>query len=235
LYCDQNANSLFTNNCEAPQEVEEEDEDTVIAEYDVYIAPELQENIYLLQYPNRKREMPYSINGSQEPQQMRIKPKSGFLELDLGMSVQSNFDKFKGVSWGEALRMSKESGMNAFGLASGFGKGARTNEIFAAERAQLQPLSDERVESLLGRFDDTNIRGNVMNKTTLGGQIIQPEEGRPMYMLGAFRGSRFSLPFHIVQLLIFLFSGTSSFPYHRCGPNATSISSYRCKSTTGES
>lgn len=124
---------------------------------------------------------------------MRIKPQSGFLELDLGMSVQSNFDKFKGVTWGEALRMAKESGTNAFGLASGFGKGARTNEIFAAERAQLQPLSDERVQSLLGGFENANTRGNVMNKTTLGGQVIQPEEGRPMYMLGAFRGSKFAV------------------------------------------
>jgi DNA-directed RNA polymerase III subunit RPC5 len=122
---------------------------------------------------------------------MRIKPKSGFLELDLGLRVDSNFDKLKGVTWGEAVRMAKEGGTNAFGLASGFGKGARTNELFAAERAQLQPLSDEKVGRLLERFDESNSRGVVMNRTTLGGQIIQPEEGQPTYMVGAFRGSKY--------------------------------------------
>jgi len=137
--------------------------------------------------------MPYNGTGGQEPEQMRIKPKSGFLELDIGMGVQNNFDKYKGVQWGEALRMAKEGGTNAFGLASGFGKGVRTNEIFAAERAQLQPLNEERVEGLLGKFDEANNRGNVMTKTTLGGQIIQPEEGRPMYMLGAFKGKELHL------------------------------------------
>jgi DNA-directed RNA polymerase III subunit RPC5 len=179
------------NLLQATQPIEEEDEDTVIAEYDVYIAPELQEHIYLLQYPNRLRDMPYSSGSGQEPLGMRIKPKSGFLELDLGMTVHTNFDKMKGVAWGEAVRMAKESGANAFGLASGFGKGARTNEIFAAERAQMEPLSESRVTSLLERFETTNARGHVMNKTTLGGQIIQPEKERPMYMLGAFRGSQF--------------------------------------------
>lgn len=128
---------------------------------------------------------------------MRIKPSSGFMELDIGMSTTRNFDKRKGVTWGEAVRSAREAGTDSFGLSSGFGKGVRTNEVLAQERAQMaaaaQASSEDRVENLLGRFDEVKRRGNVMNVNTLGGQIILPEEGKPMYMLGAFQGDQLHL------------------------------------------
>lgn len=110
------------------------------------------------------------------------------------MSTRRNFDKRKGVTWGESLRSAKEAGTDTFGLSSGFGKGVRTNEVFAQERAQAQAASsDDRVENLLQRFDEVKKRGNVMNVNTLGGQIILPEDGKPMYMLGAFQGDQLHL------------------------------------------
>lgn len=128
---------------------------------------------------------------------MRIKPRSGFMEIDISLNTDSNFDKTKGVTWGEALRTSKESGTNAFGLASGFGKGVRTNEIVAAERTQIVARTDsDRIEKLVSRFDESLKEGHVMDRQTLGGQIIQPEEGRPMYMLGTFRGVMYTLRVH---------------------------------------
>lgn len=168
-----------------------------MAEYDVFITPELQEQIYLLQYPNRVREKPYNQRSNTKPLEMRIKPRSGFMEVDISLNTDSNFDRTKGVTWGEALRTSKESGTNAFGLASGFGKGVRTNEIVAAERTQIVARTDsDRIERLVSRFDSSLEEGHVMDRQTLGGQIIQPEEGRPMYMLGTFRGGTYALHVH---------------------------------------
>jgi DNA-directed RNA polymerase III subunit RPC5 len=114
------------------------------------------------------------------------------MELDIGMNIHGDtFDKAKGVTLGDSMRIAKEGGLNAFGVASGFGKGGRTNELFAAERAQLQPTSEERIDDMVFNFEETARKGCVLNKKTLGGQIVRPEHGQPTYMLGAFRGSEY--------------------------------------------
>ena len=205
-------------------DLEDDEEDTVVAEYDVFITPELSEQIYLLQYPNRVREKPYNERTNSKPMEMRIKPKSGFMELDLAIKTNATFDKIKGVTWGEALRTAKESGTNAFGLASGFGKGVRTNELVAQERVQIVARTgDDRIERLVSRFDESNAQGHVMNKQTLGGQIIQPEEGRPMYMLGAFRGGSNKIPVLRRHLTDLPSRGASPFTCHGHGSNASTV------------
>ncbi|TID26039.1 putative dna-directed rna polymerase iii complex subunit rpc37 [Venturia nashicola] len=170
--------------------IPETEDDPVIAEYDVYITPELQEQVYLLQFPNRDREQPYNFRHGAQPVEMRMKPKTNFMELDIATNVASNFDKSKGMLWGSAIKTAKESGAAGFGMSSGFGKGNRGNELFNPDKKGKKardggqpPLGKTRSE----RFDDANEAGKVLNKQTLGGQIVLPAEGKPMYMLGTFR------------------------------------------------
>jgi DNA-directed RNA polymerase-3 subunit RPC5 len=165
---------------------EDEDEDPVIAEYDVYMTPEQPEQSFLIQYPNRDRSKPYGPAGDR-PIGMRIKPKSGFLEVDVDTNVNANFDKQKGVKWGEALREATDSGTTSFGMAAGFGKSARSDHLGLSRR----PTGD--VRQLVERFHQSNEEGRVLNKQTLGGQIIEPGKGKPNYMLGAFRGKELHL------------------------------------------
>jgi DNA-directed RNA polymerase III subunit RPC5 len=121
---------------------------------------------------------------------MRTKLKTGFMELDIATNVTSNFDKSKGLLWGSALKSANDSGAAGFGMASGFGKGSRANELFAAEGVRGKRRAGEK-SSRLTRFNDANEAGRVLNKQTLGGQIIKPEPGKPMYMLGTFRDSEY--------------------------------------------
>ncbi|KAL2356792.1 DNA-directed RNA polymerase III subunit Rpc5 [Cryomyces antarcticus] len=171
------------------------DDDPVTAEYDVFITPDLEEQIYLLQYPNRGYKQPYNEAAFQKPLDMRIKPKAGFIEMDVPMHVWANFDKKKGVEWGEAMRKAKDDGSSGFGLAAGFDGGApplkRSGRATADQNEDGSPEAD--VEHLLRRFDDANDKGHVMNKQTLGGQILKDEAGKPIYMLGAFRGKELHL------------------------------------------
>jgi DNA-directed RNA polymerase-3 subunit RPC5 len=166
-----------------------DDEDEVVAEYDVFITPESEaEQIYLIQYPTRQRTKPYNERERSAPKEMRIKPNSGFMELDIGLNVMQSFDRKKGLQWGEAIRMTKAMGVTSFGLPAGFGKGSKANEIMSSERTN--PLDDaDRMEHMLNAFERSVSEGKVLNNQTLGGQIIKPEPGRPMYMLGAFRKS----------------------------------------------
>ncbi|KAK7703505.1 hypothetical protein SLS57_010944 [Botryosphaeria dothidea] len=176
----------------------ETDDDPVIAEYDVFITPELEEQIYLLQYPNRGRDQPYNERYNSKPVEVRMKPKTGFIEVDVPMNVHGNYDKRKGVKWGEAMRRAQDNGESAFGLAAGFSglaKAAVPPRTGAAGRADIQDmeLEEDSVEQLLQRFDDANDKGHVLNKQTLGGQIMKDETGKPIYMLGSYRGKELHL------------------------------------------
>ncbi|KAE9973061.1 hypothetical protein BLS_003772 [Venturia inaequalis] len=157
------------------------EDDPVIAEYNVYITPELEEQVYLLQFPNRDRQQPYNSRTGAQPVEMRMKPKTNFMELDIATNVASNFDKSKGMLWGSAMKTANESG------AAGFGKKARD-----PGQAHVGKTRSER-------FDDANEAGKVLNKQTLGGQIVLPAEGKPMYMLGTFR-EKIEEELHLTQV-----------------------------------
>lgn len=169
---------------------EDGDDDPVVAEYDVFMTPEQSEQSFLLQYPNRDRSKPYGQAG-EKPVQMRIKPKTGFMEIDVEVNVHSNFDKQKGAQWGEALFQAKESGAESFGMASGFGKSTRAEHFGADSGSNRADAGD--TQQALDNFHRSNEEGRVLNKQTLGGQIMRPERGKPNYMLGAFRGKELHL------------------------------------------
>ena len=169
---------------------EEEDDDPVLVEYEVYVTPRQLEQSLLLQYPNRDRSKPYGQAG-EKPVEMRVKLKTGFVEMDVETNVHSNFDKQKGVQWGESLNQAKETGVDFFGMASGFGKSTR-NEHFSTDASTSHANAGD-MQQLLTDFKQSNEQGLVLNKQTLGGQIVRPENGKPNYMLGTFRGKELHL------------------------------------------
>ncbi len=181
---------------ETPKTVEDDDagalsedsdpDDPTVASWNVYMTPEIQERLLLLQYPERARTQPYNDANHQKPLELRIKPQTGMVEVDIPVNVHANYDKEKGVQWGEALRKSRvlrEGG--SYGLAGGLGIGPTTKK-------EDDEMEDDAipVEQLLANFEDANNKGHVLNKQTLGGQIVEPKDGDPIYMLGTFVGSK---------------------------------------------
>lgn len=175
-----------------------EDDDPVVAEYDVFITPELQEQVYLLQYLNRPPDHPYTHNTRSQPLEMRIKEQSGFIEVDVPMNVRSHYNRPMGVRWGEALRMTKGQGQKAYGVSSGF---ERVNVPRAHGGRPGQPANPaaapgdnyDNIDEYLRNFEDANEKGHVLNKQTLGGQIMKDETGNSNYMIGTFRGGQLHL------------------------------------------
>jgi DNA-directed RNA polymerase III subunit RPC5 len=173
-----------------PVESDDED-DPIVAEYDVYITPESDDHLYLLQYPNRDRDRPYNERSQSAPTEMRIKPQTGFLEVDVGFGIDHSYCvPTKVVMWGDAIKTARESGLNAYGVASGFDKGGRINELSAAS-AQRQPADEATIDDMAHNLELAVENGSILDKQTFGGQIIRPEPRQPTYMLGAFRGSEF--------------------------------------------
>ena len=162
--------------------------DEVVAEYEIYINIPTKK-IMILQYPNRHPGQPYSEKSGQKPLELRIKPKCGLVEVDIPMDVHSHFDKEKGIIYGEATRRSRvlqEGG--SYGMAGGLGIGAKPRPT--ASGNQTSTVNEPTHESLLANFDDANNKGHVMNKITLGGQIVPFKPGNdPNYFIGVFRVS----------------------------------------------
>jgi DNA-directed RNA polymerase III subunit RPC5 len=121
---------------------------------------------------------------------MRLKPNAGFIEVDVPLDIDDSFEKRRGVKWGEALRKAKEDGQNAFGATAGFEKLPGPAAGSVRGRNGIVVDEEREVDSMLENFDDANQKGHVLNKQTLGGQVLKHEAGQPMYMVGAFRGSK---------------------------------------------
>lgn len=166
------------------------------AEYDVYLTAAQQEQIYLLHYLNRTRERPYSQRFGAQPVDVRIKPNSGHLELDVELSTSYNFNKYQGLKWGDAVQAAKtiqnESG--TYGPASGLGVARGKPGGKLKDKADLE----NQVSNDLAQFRDAVEEDKVMHKQTLGGQIFRHDNqgddmAQPVYFLGAFSGNQLHL------------------------------------------
>jgi len=173
-------------------------DDRTVASWDVFMTPEIQEKLLLLQYPERSRTQPYNDANHQKPLELRIKPKTGMVEVDVPVNIHANYDREKGVQWGEAVRKSRVlKGGGSYGLAGGLGIGANPKKD--DEEDEDEAISQE---VLLANFEDANNKGHVLNKQTLGGQIVEPKDGDPIYMLGTFVGSKCSTYFSLCTILL---------------------------------
>lgn len=160
----------------------------MVAEYDVYITPGMQylDQLYLLQYPIRNRAQAYNERNSSRPIEMRLKKKSKFVEMDVEMSTDFNFNKAQGLTWGKAMQKAKTHGTKTFGAAAGFGQGGGAKSA----RGQRGGDMDEYAGGDIDKFDEARRKDGVFHKQTLGGHLLEREDGTPHYMLGAFRGSK---------------------------------------------
>lgn len=161
----------------------------VVAEYDMYINNP-GKRLMLLQYPNRDPGQSYSDRMGQKPLELRIKPKSGLVEVDIPLSVHSHFDKQKSIQFGQAMRKSRtlQDG-GSYGLYGGLKPGGGGSGR-GRSRTDDQELEDPSQETLMKDFEDANQNGYVMNKLVLGGHIVPWKDGDPIYMIGVFKGSK---------------------------------------------
>jgi DNA-directed RNA polymerase-3 subunit RPC5 len=172
----------------------EEDDDPVVAEYDVFITPEVAEQqLYVLQYLNRPPDQPFTKATQSQPAELRLKQASGFVEVDIPIDIHQNYNRPAGVRWGESLRKTKGFGQRAFGIASGFERTMPRGRPGAGEGAAPPTTTvedDDNFEEYVTHFEDANEKGHVLNSQTFGGQILKDDGKGPSYMLGTFRDGR---------------------------------------------
>jgi DNA-directed RNA polymerase-3 subunit RPC5 len=166
--------------------------DPVIAEYHVFITPEMEQQLYVLQYLNRRPNQPFVKSEGAVPSEVRVKEQSGFIEVDVALPIKSNFNRQAGVRWGEAMRKTKQFGQKAYGIASGFERAMpRAARPGAPADGAAQPALDDNADEddYVANFEDANEKGHVLNTQTYGGQLVKEDGKGPTYMLGTFKKS----------------------------------------------
>ncbi|ERF70703.1 hypothetical protein EPUS_02569 [Endocarpon pusillum Z07020] len=184
-----------------PHQTAPEDDDPVIASYPVYltsphyasppnasaeILPDTAQKLVLLQYPAyRPSDTPYNARNLQKPTSLRIKPNTGLLELDIPIDTKLNYNPDKGSKYATSLKRSRiiqEGGTH--GLSGGFNTGPAGRNIREEEDIDMKTIPAHS-----GLSDDP-----TLNVQTLGGKIVKPSTGDPIYLLGSFKGNSMHLP-----------------------------------------
>jgi DNA-directed RNA polymerase III subunit RPC5 len=160
----------------------ENDRDPIIASYNVFVNPALASTrkILLLQHPHRPGP---GSDANLPPSEVRIKPQSGMIEVDLPRSyADPGYDRDKGMKWGQALTksMGAKSG-GSHGLAGGFGVGVPPTRGGGGRRA----ANGDAAERDTYEWSEAVRRDQVLRTQTLGGMFRDGEECR--WMVGVFK------------------------------------------------
>ncbi|KAI1381954.1 hypothetical protein F4677DRAFT_400378 [Hypoxylon crocopeplum] len=175
------------------------DADPIVASYDVYTNPLLPEHrqLLILQHPNKQGP---TRTAYKQVSEVRVKSKSGFLEVDVPMSHgHSGYDRDKGLRWGGALSRSvaaKNGGSH--GLAGGFGvgvptRGAAGGAAGGASRAGGKRPDDLEHELSMLDWNEAVRQDKVLRTQTLGGQFPIESETNCRWMVGVFKGDQLHL------------------------------------------
>ncbi|KAH9897142.1 hypothetical protein F4778DRAFT_245657 [Xylariomycetidae sp. FL2044] len=164
----------------------DDEDDPIVASYNIYSNPALPSNrqILILQHPNRQGQIRETY---QQINEVRMKPSTGMVEVDVPLGhANSGYDRDKGVKWGAALSKSVAAkGGGSHGLAGGFGLG------LPAMRGGKR--KDEERELDAGDWTEALRQDKVLRTQTLGGQFPAASEAHCQWMVGVFKGEQLHL------------------------------------------
>ncbi|KAH7312417.1 Sin-like protein conserved region-domain-containing protein [Stachybotrys elegans] len=156
--------------------IDEEDDDPITATYNVFLNPALPHGrrLLVMQHPNRTDKYPRPA-----PTELRLKARSGMVEVDVPVDHSVAYDREKGLKWGRTLQasMAAKNG-GSHGLAGGFGFGA-------VQQRGGKKRGEEDEDAHLD-WNEAMRQHKVLTTQTLGGQY--PDADEVQYMVGVFQG-----------------------------------------------
>ena len=158
------------------------EDDPVVASYDIFLT-DSDVSRYVFQYIDRPGKHPYNERMGQKPTALRMKPNTGMVEVDVPIFTRATYDVNKGLKYGDAMkksRVARDGG--AFGMAGGFSTGGMTS---TGGRVKSEGNGDVEVMDNRKMVDSASL----VRTQALGGRIKPQEEGDPVHMLAAFKGS----------------------------------------------
>jgi RPC5 protein len=161
-------------------------DDPVVASYDVFFTQSPVNNrtiqsignsssprVLVLQYPAyRPSSRPYNASRLQKPSELRLKPNTGLVEIDVPIVTSEHYNQDAGARYGKAISDSKTlHGKTSHGLAGGFHMGP-------SQTASLREVP---------AHDGAPADASAISSQTLGGKIADSSERDPIYLLGSLK------------------------------------------------
>lgn len=161
------------------------EDDPVVSSYDVYLT-DSDISRYVFQYIDRPQSLPYNARKNQKPMELRMKPSTGLVEIDVPIKTRTTYDVEKGMKYGEAMKKSRSArDGGSFGVAGGFSAGAMVS-------GGAMRVKNESAAGGVEIYDKRKaVDANTLITTqAISGRIKPAEEGDPVHMLGTFKGSK---------------------------------------------
>ena len=168
---------------------DDEENDPLIEKFDVKLnSLALNKSILIIQFPTRDIAQSFNNRNSQKPLEVRIKPASGLVEVDVPLIVDHYFNRSRGINFGEALRKNRTLQQGgSLGVPGGLGIGGVTRSVREnVVTAGKEPSEEE----LLNDFEEATANGFILNKMTYGGRIVPPQFGQPVMCTAVFRDGK---------------------------------------------
>ncbi|KAJ5990541.1 hypothetical protein N7499_011088 [Penicillium canescens] len=163
------------------------DDDPVIASYDVFLT-DSEISRFVFQYLDRDEDFPYNDRNNQRPTQLRMKARTGIVEVDVPINTRGNYDVNKGLRYGEAMKKSRSSrDGGAYGMSGGFTAGGAAAN--SGGRVKMEGNGDVEILDNKRAVDSASL----MRTQSLGGRVKPAEEGDPVYMLATFKNKNLHL------------------------------------------
>lgn len=174
--------------------ITDDENDPIVATYSVFVKPALPKHrkLVVLEYVNKTSPDP---NQLQQPRvlELRVKPNTGMIEVDVPIDTSDAYDKNKGIQWGVALQKSMEAKKGgSLGLAGGFGVGAAPPPRTGSRRGGGGGGGNDDEAPQLTWAEAARL-DKILRKQTLGGGRSAEEENTK-HMVGVFQGSMFPRP-----------------------------------------
>ncbi|KKY30916.1 putative dna-directed rna polymerase iii complex subunit rpc37 [Diaporthe ampelina] len=162
----------------------DDDDDPIVASYNVFLKPSLpaHRRVMILEHPNKSD----GKKMARAPLEIRMKTKTGMVEVDYPIDYNAFYDRSKGLNWGTNLQKSTEAKKGGtHGLAGGFGVGA------PPPRARPGRAQDEVFDPSTD-WAEALRKDYVLRTQTLGGQMPDISQ-ESKYMVGVFSGPNLHL------------------------------------------
>ncbi|KAL8760937.1 MAG: hypothetical protein Q9184_002905 [Pyrenodesmia sp. 2 TL-2023] len=142
--------------------------------------------LLILRFPNRRPDQEFADVNRNKPLELRIKPKYGFVELDVPITFMSDRDAFKADNIQRAMMQSAiiQKG-GSYGMAGGFG----VNEEPALTKKTKGKAKDSARTEDIAPPDPEQLGPWEFNKITLSGMIQRYDDTKPRLMAGVFKGN----------------------------------------------
>ncbi|KAK9243454.1 Sin-like protein conserved region-domain-containing protein [Lipomyces tetrasporus] len=92
--------------------LDRDDDDPIVRSYPIYLSSRLASNLHIFQYPVRPNTRPYTGSQGEPVLDIRLKPDSGLVHVDVPIDTTKFYDHEKGEKWGAVDRQTLGGVMN---------------------------------------------------------------------------------------------------------------------------